>query len=248
MRQDIGQRGVEAPLVRLGRRLTFLSFVTLVAAVAALAALGPRAARPQELCGAAVLEGVPDRLRAIETERPVTADDFVRRSRELAQLLAAPDARLGAAIAAPCRDDSDEAKLRTLARQRVLLLWGKMIALGAVDGPVFSAPYRRECARFDGTALQVAFVRAWHERLDSQGREVTRLAFAAALEADPLFEHVRDLALRRAQRLRVTMLPTLASDEDAWVTLNEAAAARAAGALPIGVRCGTVGGLWGIEV
>ena len=220
--------------------------IVLASAFITLGSLVPALPARAEHCSGTVFDGIATRIGAIEAETPATPDDFVHRSKELATLLADPSAPLWQAPADACAPDGPP-PLRTLARQRLLVLWGKMLELGAVDGPIFPAPYRRECSRFDGSSLQLDFIRAWVERLDDGGAGFARTAIAQTLEEDPLYAHVRLLALERAKRLRVTVLPTLASDEDAWLQVNELARTRFAAALPKDVHCGTIFGLWGLE-
>ena len=184
---------------------------------------------------------MPDRLRAVEAERPANSDDALRRAREISALLADP--ALTNAVAQPCPGDAASTQIRTLARQRTLVLWAGMIALEAVDAPVFPAPYDRRCAAFDGATWQAAFVRAYVARLDAQGTDAPRPALRQSLDEDPLAGHVRDLVAARAQRLRIGALPAAGSDEAAWQQYNESARARAQAALAPGVRCGALPGV-----
>jgi hypothetical protein len=221
--------------------------IVLASAVMATCSLAPAIPVRAEHCSGVLLDGIATRVRAIEAEQPATSDDFVRRSKELATLLADPSSPLWQSANDTCPGDAVATQLRTVARQRLLVLWGKMIALAAVDGPIFPAPYRRECSRFDGSSLQLDFIRAWLERLDDGGAGFSRGAIWQTLEEDPLYGHVRQLAQERARRLKITFLPTQDSDEDAWLQANEVARTRFAAALPRGARCGTLSGLWGLE-
>ena len=224
------------------RTLRFL-FATAVIAIGSLAPVVPARA---EHCSGALFDGIAPRVRAIEADAPATPNDFMQRSKELATLLAAPAAPLWQATNDSCASDGPT-QLRTIARQRALVLWGKVIELSAVDGPIFPSPYQRECSRFDGSSLQLDFIRAWVERLDDAGAGFSRSAIAQTLDEDPLYGHVRQLAQERVKRLRVTLLPAAGSDEDAWVQANELARTRFAAALPKGAHCGTIFGLWGLE-
>jgi hypothetical protein len=216
-------------------------------AFATAATVAPAAPARAEHCNGALFDTVAVRLRAIEAEQPVTSDDYLRRSKELTSLLAEPNALLWQGTSDACPGGNRQTQLQAAARERVFLLWGKMIALGAVDGPVFPSPYRHACSRFDGSNLQLDFIRAWLERLDDRGAGFSRTEMWRALDADFLYAHAEQLARDRANRLRVTVLPSLNSDEDAWLQANEAARSRFAAGLPRGTRCGILSGLWGLE-
>jgi hypothetical protein len=221
------------------------SFIIGLAFVAT-ATLAPAAPARADHCSGALFDTVASRLRAIEAEQPATTTDYVRRSRELASLLAEPNSTLWRGTTDACPGDNRQTELQTVARQRVFVLWGKMIALGAVDGPIFPAPYRRECSRFDGSSLQLDFIRAWVGRLNDGGAGFSRAEMWRALGNESLFTHVEQLARDRATRLKITLLPSLDSDDDGWLEANEAARTRFAAALPRGTRCGTLDGLWGL--
>ncbi|MBC5809558.1 MAG: hypothetical protein GIW95_01680 [Candidatus Eremiobacteraeota bacterium] len=221
-------------------------FPLVAAFVLAACALAPAAPARAEHCTGGIVDSVATRLKAIEAEQPVSSDDYLKRSKELTTLLADPEAALWMKTQDTCASDGTT-ELQTVVRRRVLVLWGKMIALGAVDGPIFPAPYKRECGRFDGSSLQVDFIRAWLERLDDGGVGFSRSALWHALDDDAMYPHVLELAKDRAARLKITILPSLDSDEDAWLQSNETARARFAAALPTGTRCGTLYGLWGLE-
>jgi len=214
---------------------------------AAAVTLAPATPARAEHCNGVLFDTVAAHLRAIEAEQPATTDDYVRRSRELSTLLAGPAADPWANAKDPCPGDNRQTQLRTVARERLFVLWGKMIALGAVDGPIFPKPYRHECNRYDGSSLQLDFIRAWVERLDDGGTGYSRAEMWHALDDDALYAHVEQLARERAQRLRIGALPSLASDDDAWLQANQAARTRFAAAVPRGARCGTLDGLWGLE-
>lgn len=209
--------------------------------------LAPASPARAEHCSGALFDTIATRLRAIEAEQPATTDDYVRRSKELVALLADPAADLWQSTSDPCPGDNRQTQLRTVARERLVVLWGKMIALGAVDGPIFPKPYRHECSRYDGSSLQLDFIRAWVERLDDGGAGYSRVEMWHALDDDALYAHVEQLARERAKRLRIGVLPSLASDDDAWLQANQAARIRFAAAIPRGARCGTLDGLWGLE-
>jgi hypothetical protein len=210
-----------------------------LAIIFALTSAAARPARAQTGCGAAVLEGIPDRLRAIEVRRVASAGDALGRAQELSAIVADP--ALAAAVA-PCPADAGAAPLTAVARQRLLVLWAKMLALDAVDMPVYATPYDRRCAGVDGATWQTAFIRAYVERLDGQGSEVTRPALRQALDADALAPHVKDLVAARAGRLRIGALPGPDSDEAQWLQNNELARSKALAALKPGVRCGPLPG------
>ena len=224
----------------MGRLRAIIAFS--FAAAASVCAPGPVAADP---CGPP-FDGVASRLRDIETEQPLSAADLVRRSNELVALLADPSADLWQSVPQTCGGDPAVAQLQTIARRRILVLWGKMIELGAVDAPIFPRPYRAQCSRVDGAALQLDFIRAWVERLDDGGAGFSRAAVRRALDDDPLYAHVQDLALKRAVRLRVSALPSAYTDDAAWFSANQKLEARFAAALPAGTHCGTLA-LWGFE-
>jgi len=220
--------------------------VLTAAIFAALCSVCPAEPARAQQCGA-LFEGVVSKMTDIEAEQPATASDFVRRSNELVALVADPSADLWQAAADVCSGDFREAELQTIARQRVLVLWGKMIELGAVDGPIFPKPYPNQCSRYDGSSLQLDFIHAWVERLDDGGAGFSRAAIRKALDDDPLYAHVEALARDRADRLRVTTLPSANTDDDGWLQANEARRVRFAAALPHGAHCGTLYGLWGLE-
>jgi len=209
-------------------------------AIASTVSFGIRAASAQSGCGAALLSSAPDRLRALEAEHPASAQDAVRRSRELSDLVAG-------VLAGPpaCPGDDDATLVKTLARQHTVVLWAKMIALD-VDLPIYRAPYDRACARVDGAAAQLAFVRAFVERLDTEATEASRSALRQALQDDPLAPHVFDLVEQRARRLEIGRLPTPQSDEAGWLARNLRAQSSAAASTPAGARCGPIAGFWGI--
>ena len=193
-----------------------------------------------------MFDTLASRVRVIEAEQPITTDDYLRRSKELAALLAEPSAPLWQGTADVCPGDTRQALLQAVAHERVLVMWGKMIELSAVDGPIFPAPYRNECSRFDGSSLQLDFIRAWLERLDDRGAGFSRTEMWRALDADPSYAHVEQLARERAKRLKITVLPSINSDEDAWLQANESARTRFAASLPHGIHCGFLSGLWGL--
>lgn len=195
----------------------------------------------QVRCGDASLDGFADRLRALEAQHPANPDDAVRRARDLAAVV--NDPALTGAVAQACPGDTSATQVRVLAHQRLLVLWAKMLALDAVDMPVFPQPYDRRCANVDGATWQLAFIRAYVERLDPQGTDVARPVLRAALEQDAAYAHVKELVAARAQRLRIGALPTAASDEAAWLQENELARSKAQAALTPGVRCGAVAGV-----
>lgn len=204
--------------------------------------LGMRApAFAQVRCGQALLDGIPDRLRALETQRPASSDDALRRAHDIGALLTDP--ALSGALAQPCPGDATAGLARTLARQRLLVLWAKMLALEAVDLPVFPAPYDRRCAAADGATWQLAFIRAYVERLDPQGTEIGRPVLRQALDEDALAAHVRETVAARAQRLRVGTLPSADSDETAWLQNNELARSKAQAALSPAAHCGAIAGI-----
>ena len=226
----------------MAARFSFIAGLAFVAT----ATLAPTVPARADHCSGAFFDTVASRLHAIETEQPAATADYVRRSRELASLLAEPNSTLWRGIADACPGDNRQAELQIVARERLFVLWGKMIALGAVDGPIFPSPYRRECSRFDGSSLQLDFIRAWVERLNDGGAGFPRAEMWRALGDEPLFAHVEQLARDRAKRLKITELPSLNSDDDAWLEANEAARTRFAASLPRGTRCGTLDGLWGL--
>jgi hypothetical protein len=205
----------------------------------------PGPARAQQ-CDA-LFDGVVSKMKDIEAEQPATAADFVRRSNELVALVADPSADLWQTTTDVCPGDVHQVELQTIARQRILVLWGKMIELGAVDGPIFPKPYPNQCSRYDGSSLQLDFIGAWVERLDDGGAGFSRAAILHALDNDPLYAHVEALARDRAERLRITALPSPNTDDDGWLQANEARHVRYAAALPRGAHCGTLYGLWGLE-
>jgi hypothetical protein len=198
-------------------------------------------ASAQVHCGQALLDGIPDRLRQLETQRPASSDDALRRARDIGAIL--NDPALSGALAQPCPGDAAAGLVRTLARQRLLVLWAKMLALEAVDLPVFPAPYDRRCAAVDGATWQLAFIHAYVERLDAQGTEIGRPVLRQALDADALAAHVREVVASRGQRLRVGTLPSAESDETAWLQNNELARSKALAALSSGVHCGAIAGI-----
>jgi hypothetical protein len=206
----------------------------------------PSVARAEH-CSGALFDDVASRLRAIESEQPLTVADIVRRSNELITLLADPNAPLWQGTTDACPGDGAQSRLQTIARQRVLVLWGKMVALGAVDGPIFPTPYAGACRRYDGSSLQLDFIHAWVERLDDGGSGFSRGVMWRALDDDTLYGHVQALARDRAERLKISSLPSLNSDDDAWLQGNEALRARYLTNLPRGSHCGTLYGLWGLE-
>jgi len=215
----------------------------LAASLAVYFALSPPLVRPaqaQAACGAALLEGIPDRLRAIEARHATSADDALRRAQELSAIVADP--ALAAAVAQPCPADAGAAALTALARQRLLVLWAKMLALDIVDMPVYATPYDRRCAGVDGATWQMAFIHAYVERLDAQGNDIARPALRQALEDDALAPHVKDLVVARAERLRIGALPGANADEAQWLQNNELARSKALAALSPGVRCGPLPG------
>lgn len=221
--------------------------LVVAVAFAALCSLCPAGPARAEHCSDALFETIASKLQGIEAEQPLTASDFVRRSNELASLLADPSTALWQGTADICSGDARQTQLQTIARQRILVLWGKMIALAAVDGPIFPVPYPPQCNRYDGSSLQLDFIRAWVERLDDGGSGFSRAAMRHALDDDPLYAHVEALARERAQRLKVTALPSPSTDDDRWLQANEALHTRFAAALPRGANCGTLYGLWGLE-
>ncbi len=224
---------------------------TVAAAVATAifsmaAILAPVAPARAEHCSGVLFDGVASRLRALEVEQATTATDLVKRSNELVSLLADPSSALWQGTADACPGDNPT-RLQTVARRRALVLWGKMIALGAGDGPIFRAPYHGECSRYDGSSLQLDFIHAWLERLDDGGAGFSRAQMWHALDDDPLYAHAEQLAREHARRLKVSVLPTLNTDDEGWLAANEAVHARFAAALPRGIRCGALYGLWGLE-
>jgi hypothetical protein len=206
-----------------------------------LAFAAPAHASAQGRCGAALLDGLPDRLRAIAAQRPAGPDDAVRRARDIAAVV--NDPAMTAALSQPCPGDGNDAVLRTVARQRVLTLWAKMLALDAVDEPVYPAPYDRRCAGVDGATWQLAFIRAYVERLDAQGFDTTRAALRQAIDEDPLAQSVHDAVADRARRLRIAALPVSDSDEAAWLQANELLRQQALAAAGAGARCGPIAGI-----
>lgn len=228
------------PLRTSSLRLRLRLWVVFIAVLAwALAAPAPAPA--QSRCGLGLLEGLPDRLRALEAQHPVTSDDAVRRARDIAAVVADP--AISASVTQACPGDDSAAVVRTVAHQRLLVLWAKMLALEAVDLPVYPAPYDRRCSALDGATWQSAFIRAYVDRLDPQGTDASQTAVRQALADDPLAQHVNEMVAARAQRLRIGALPGPNADEAAWLQNNELARSKAQAALTNGVRCGPIAGV-----
>jgi len=221
--------------------------IIIALALSAMCALCPAVPAKADHCSGALFDTIASRLRTIEAEQPVTTDDYMRRSKELVALLAEPSAPLWQGTSDVCPGDDHQTQLQAVAHERMLVMWGKMIELSAVDGPIFPSPYRHECSRFDGSSLQLDFLRAWLERLDDRGAGFSRTEMWHALAADPSYAHVEQLARERAKRLKITVLPSINSDEDAWLQANVTARTRFAASLPRGTRCGSLSGLWGLE-
>jgi hypothetical protein len=241
-------RGEEFPATRSKPRV-IMGRLPLVAALAfaVLCSVCPPGPARAEHCSGALFDSVASKLKDVEAEQPTAAADFVRRSNELVALLADPTADLWQGTSDACPGDARQSELQTIARQRILVLWGKMIELGAVDGPIFPKPYSSQCTRYDGSSLQLDFIHAWVERLDDGGAGFSRATIRHAIEDDPLYAHVEALARERAQRLRITALPSPNTDDDGWLQANEKVRARFAAALPRDAHCGMLSGLWGLE-
>jgi hypothetical protein len=122
-----------------------------------------------------------------------------------------------------------------------------MIALRALDGPIYPSPRSASCDAYDAAGAQLDFIRAWVERLDDGGAGFSRQMVRRALADDPLYRHVEALARERAARLAIGVLPTQSSDEAAWLQANQEVLKRLTPAQARGLRCGHIGGLWGFE-
>jgi hypothetical protein len=201
-------------------------------------------AQPQApLCGNAVFDRTQARLRAIEHDTDGSMTAVATRSTALAGIASGLSAL---ATSADRCDANARTRADRIARIDTLIVWSRMLALRAVDAPVYPKPYRTACHAYDVSALQLAFIDAWIARTDARGSSLSRNVVWTALGREPSFGHVASLASAIARHIGVRDLPTLDSDEDRWQTANRARHARLAAQLEPGASCGPKLALWGM--
>jgi hypothetical protein len=195
-------------------------------------------------CSAAPLARAESRLRAIEHDPDGSMLAVTRRSAALAEIASRTAALANAPLA--CGVGGPIARADTIARIDTIVVWSRLLALRAVDAPVYPRPYPAACHAYDVSALQLDFIDAWTARTDARGSSLTRDVVWTALGREPSFGHVATLASAIAHHVGVRDLPTLDSDEGRWLADNRARHAALAAKLERGAACGPKLALWGM--